>query len=290
MNPSPSAGDNRKSMVLPAKTKMEKEKEDPNNDKQRRSIGAGPASTLAMAAVLPAPQKTAPSNLFKQEHRSFGALGKNIYVTYLKAVGCRWTSTYLMTLSLAYGFLAANDNWLARWMQRTQDGEADDLLECSIYAVFSILHATMMFLLCWVSGWAGAHASQHLHRMCMSHILRAPLSWYEATPSGRTVSRMSSDLAAVDLKLPHMFDHMSQMTVVLSYLLLTICVMVPWMIIFVVVMFPLYFFLDVIVNRSSREVKRITNNAMSPILTLVQEAAQSRLLLRVTDSCNIAFG
>jgi ABC-type multidrug transport system fused ATPase/permease subunit len=93
---------------------------------------------------------------------------------------------------------------------------------------------------------------------------------------------MSSDLAAVDLKLPNMFDHFSQMMIVMVILLTTICIMVPWMALFVIVLMPLYFLLDFIVNKSSREVKRLTNTAMSPILTLVQEAAQSRLLLRVT--------
>lgn len=116
----------------------------------------------------------------------------------------------------------------------------------------------------------------------MSHMLRAPLSWYEATPSGRTISRMSSDLVAVDLKLPSIFDHFCQMCIMIVILVVTICVMVPWILILVTMLLPLYVLLDVAINRSSREVKRMQNTAMSPVLTLVQEAAQSRLLLRVT--------
>lgn len=237
---------------------------------------------LRLSMVAFTEQGKTDGNLVKKEHRQRGALEQSIWVKYLIAVGGPWTTTYALSLCAAYGLLAANDWWLARWMQRTRDGTADDTVECSVYAALALCHTAWMLILCFVSGHAGAHASQNLHSLCLAHILKAPMSWYEETPSGRTVSRMSSDLSSVDLRLPTMFDHMSQMCMMMGIILTTICIMVPWMLIFLVVLLPAYVFLDVAVNRSSREVKRLTNSAMSPILTLVQEAANSRLLLRVT--------
>lgn len=242
-----------------------------------------PTSTdLSLNASKYSTPQSKDHNLFKIEHRERGALRQSVWVQYLRSVGCRWVTAYGANLGLAYGLLAANDWWLASWMQKKKDGEDDGTIDCVVYATLAICYGITMVALCFVSGFAGAHASRHLHKLCLSHMLRAPASWYEETPSGRTLSRMSTDLVAVDLKLPSMLDHFCQISSMISLVMITICIMVPWILVLLVLLLPFYAFVDVAVNRSSREVKRITNTAMSPILTLVQEASHSRLLLRVT--------
>ena len=40
----------------------------------------------------------------------------------------------------------------------------------------------------------------------MYHILHAPITWFESTPSGRIISRFSGDLSMIDRQLAFIFD------------------------------------------------------------------------------------
>eukprot|EP00662_Eupelagonemidae_sp_cell21_P020105 gene20105-44939_t len=46
-----------------------------------------------------------------------------------------------------------------------------------------------------------ARAVRHIHNACAERVVRAPLSWFESTPSGRTAARFSADMALIDFAL-----------------------------------------------------------------------------------------
>eukprot|EP00405_Crypthecodinium_cohnii_P052298 CAMPEP_0206590928 /NCGR_PEP_ID=MMETSP0325_2-20121206/39930_1 /ASSEMBLY_ACC=CAM_ASM_000347 /TAXON_ID=2866 /ORGANISM="Crypthecodinium cohnii, Strain Seligo" /LENGTH=1350 /DNA_ID=CAMNT_0054100011 /DNA_START=57 /DNA_END=4109 /DNA_ORIENTATION=+ len=216
--------------------------------------------------------------LVKADIRQRGAGQGKILLKYFLAVGPAYGLSYVIGVVGAYGFLAANDVWLSKWVkQGDESGDGD----AYIYIGLSLLHLFFMFFTNFASGLAGAHASKNLHRQCLSHTLRAPMRYFDETPSGRIVSRFAADMASVDLQLPTMMDHLFQLTAMSLVLIVTVCVVMPWMCIFLIMLGPIYLRIDLMVNRSSREVKRITNNALSPVLTLLSEASGSRLMLRV---------
>ena len=45
-------------------------------------------------------------------------------------------------------------------------------------------------------------ASGTIHSTALANIMRAPMSFFDTTPSGRIINRFSSDVATVDLTLP----------------------------------------------------------------------------------------
>ena len=51
----------------------------------------------------------------------------------------------------------------------------------------------------------GAAASRTLHRDMTRQVLMAPLSFFESTPMGRLIQRLSKDLDQVDQQLPGSF-------------------------------------------------------------------------------------
>ena len=54
-------------------------------------------------------------------------------------------------------------------------------------------------------------ASRSLHHDTVHRLLHAPLHWYDATPSGRTLSRFTSDMGAVDQQLTLELDNGGQL-------------------------------------------------------------------------------
>lgn len=220
------------------------------------------------------------NKLVKAEHRERGSISKSVQTQYLRAIGKGWCTLYFLLLVACYSCMAANDLWLVAWVQDT--GEDEDHSGVLIYALLAISHAILMALTNTAGAFGGAAASKHLHRQCLLRMFQAPLSWFEETPSGRTLSRLSADMAKVDLQLPAILDHTFQMTAASSVLFIVVCIVMPPLIVMVILLVPLFVKLDLLVNSSSREVKRMGNNALSPILTLLQESIHGRLLLRVT--------
>jgi ABC-type multidrug transport system fused ATPase/permease subunit len=112
--------------------------------------------------------------------------------------------------------------------------------------------------------------SNTLHAQCISQLLFAPFFWFLETPVGRITSRFSSDLAAVDLYLSFWIDNLFQLGSVLVIFTITVMVLVPPVIAVIAVCGPFFAMVVDGVDRCNREMKRMSNAAMGPVLSNVQ--------------------
>jgi len=200
---------------------------------------------------------------------------------FVVAFGC-------LSSACAYVTMVCGDRWLARWVRVIEqaaeaDEEVDTLFYASVYAALIALFVLMMLLTTKVFDFGAARAGDRLHLDCLTRILHAPLSWFEETPTGRIISRFTSDLASVDLKLSEYTDLFVQFTCTILALAINIVVIVPLMAPILPIAFCLFYLQYLACDRSNREIKRLANNAMSPILTNASEVVRSRTLLRVTQ-------
>merc|ERR1740123_735485 len=100
------------------------------------------------------------------------------------------------------------DLWLSQWVDQysVEDRDVDNLRYSLVYCF-----STFAFL---ISNLAGAtvlvracvKSSKSIHDDCIKHLLHAPLSFFEETPSGRLLSRFGSDLTQIDTMLGQMVD------------------------------------------------------------------------------------
>lgn len=89
-------------------------------------------------------------------------------------------------------------------------------------------------------------ASSKLHKGILDRGLKAPMSFFESTPTGRIINRFAKDIDVVDTTLPSNFDVFSKCTLAVFGTLFVISFNTP---IFIVVVIPLsviYFFVQVI--------------------------------------------
>ena len=70
-------------------------------------------------------------------------------------------------------------------------------------------------------------ASRNLHADTTARMAYAPLSWYDSTPSGRTMSRFTTDVSQVDLQLSLELDNTFQMSSSLLMLCGLVAVVAP---------------------------------------------------------------
>jgi ABC-type multidrug transport system fused ATPase/permease subunit len=239
----------------------------------------------------------------------------NVMATYLAAMGAPLVSFMLVCVILTYVVMAGADRWLAYWISAAEKAELegtdiDNALYAGVYASLSLGFLGMMIFSSTVFNEGAAKAGRSMHRDCLIRIMHAPMEWFESNPSGRVLSRFSTDIAWVDLRLCEITDTFLQFTVshsaqsakrksfttlltltvaspclqfTILALCVVICLIVPPISIAIAVGFICFMFQYVAIDRSNREIKRMTNSAMSPILTNMSEICRARFLIRTME-------
>jgi ABC-type multidrug transport system fused ATPase/permease subunit len=123
-----------------------------------------------------------------------------------------------------------------------------------------------------------AKASLRLHGACFTTLLRAPLSWFESTPSGRVISRFAADLENMDMNWSTNVDVLLTMGAMAGMLLIVMSLLVPYLIPVNIVCLSILFRAISLINCTNRDVKRIANNSVSPAVTTMSEAERGRVV------------
>ena len=146
----------------------------------------------------------------------------------------------------------------------------------SMYIVFVLVFAAGLFFEALVMMIAGIRSSNSLHFQCLNTLMHAPVSWFDATPSGRILSRFSSDLSVVDLFLPRYIDSAAQFGVLIVVLAVVLAMVLPLMLPEVLVCFCLFGLEIKAAMRITQDSKRVANNAMNPVQSTLAEIEQGQ--------------
>ncbi|KRX48226.1 Multidrug resistance-associated protein 1, partial [Trichinella murrelli] len=139
---------------------------------------------------------------------------------------------------------------------------------------FSVFIAAVVMLLCMVS------SSARLHDSLVSSLLRSPISFYERTPIGRILNRISKDIDALDNTLPAtMRSWVSCVMLVLSTLIIITINMRAFGFI-IIPLGLLYFVVQKFYVSTSRQLKRIESVSRSPVYSLFQQILQGITSIR----------
>jgi ABC-type multidrug transport system fused ATPase/permease subunit len=243
-----------------------------------------------------AEEQDTPSSLITDEHKESGSMRSSVSIQFVRAMGVAYFSFCMFLCAAAHALIGVSDRWLALWVESEEDDCPNDSPHnlssvltpapdrthyyAAVYASINSAHLLGLFLSSYCICEGIFRAGKRLHHDTLSHLLRAPVSWYEATPSGRITSRFSMDLSQVDLMLGFMVDNMSSFIFSILVLVGVVVYLVPPLAAAVLIGIVVYAMLVVAADRTNREVKRMANNAMSPVLSTMTEAVEGRLLLR----------
>jgi len=141
------------------------------------------------------------------EVRATGMVSGKVLGSYFSAMG-RYSVPISFCLGLlSYTAFAGTDLWLAHWVSdKGSLGDLSNHHRAIIYGCLAAGHVLLLECLSVWNGFACARASKSLHDDCVARLIRAPLSWFDTTPSGRILSRFSGDLSVVDRFLAFILD------------------------------------------------------------------------------------
>ena len=230
-------------------------------------------------------EKAAPeARILKAEDKQSGSIENSVYIKYARAMG-GYLPLGITMVFLTFVNMAALDLWLVEWIDHKESNDDKyPKLYGILTAVFVLLQLTSSLVLCV----GGAEASKTLHFDTLSRVLRAPMGWFEEAPMGRILSRFSSDLNKVDFHLPLMCDNLLQISSSLFVIIAVVVYLVPVSAVFAFFLLIFYVILIYAVNRSVREMKRVSNNALAPVMSNIGEIETGVSLIRVMD-CRAFF-
>ena len=219
--------------------------------------------------------KKSEGKLTTKEERNVGAVTFDVYRKYIVRGGGGFLFCLSSLIFIAVGLIELGKNlvvsiWTADAFVGYQRHSIGFYM--GMYALSAIALGIFTFLRVFGITRFGIRASKNLHNDLVASIMKAPMSFFDTTPTGRIISRFSKDIYSIDNETTESFDFFLWC---LIYVIISFGVIIdatPW---FAVSIPPLlYVYLKVLnyFRDVSRETKRIDSISRSPVYAHFSES------------------
>ncbi|KAH8258579.1 hypothetical protein KR038_011973, partial [Drosophila bunnanda] len=247
--------------------------------------------------------KKSVDSLLVEESREYGHLSSNVFTCYWKAVTSPLASTVLLFVLLMQLTRNMSDAWLAHWVtETTLDPHPNDTsLEhelmrpglgnetdaghttgfyLSIFTAIAVTNSLVTLARAFLFAYAGIKAAIFMHENLLKKVMFAKFNFFDITSVGRILNRFSSDTNTVDDSLPFILNILlAQLAGLVGALCVSLYAM-PWLGLVIIPMVPIYLNLQQRYRHASRDIKRLSSNAMSPLYTHFTETLQGLTTIR----------
>ncbi|AQK91546.1 ABC transporter C family member 4 [Zea mays] len=268
------------SMELVESAAPASERELPLSRQPSSKNAASNGDSSSSSIVAPKAEK-ASARLIKDEERASGHVSFTVYKQYMTEAWGWWGPLVVVAVSVVWQCsLMASDYWLA---DQTSDGNETSFqpsLFINVYAIIAAVSVVLVAARSFIVAFIGLQTADRFFKQILNSILHAPMSFFDTTPSGRILSRASSDQTNVDLFLPFfVWMSVSMYITVISVLIVTCQVAWPS----VIAIIPL-----VILNiwyrgyylSTSRELTRLESITKAPVIHHFSETVQGVMTIR----------
>ncbi|PCH38966.1 ATP-dependent bile acid permease [Wolfiporia cocos MD-104 SS10] len=213
-----------------------------------------------------------PAGLMQAEERMTGAVTWKTYTTYFRyAGGLLWVPLIVITLTLNQGAQVANNLFLGFWTAESIKGfdQADYM---GTYAALGAASALFAFMLSFSITLASLQAGLNMFMGALTAVLHSPVSFFDTTPMGRIMSRLSKDQDTIDTELSMIaYQLVSTFSSVLGTVALVFYTF-PYLGLIFIPLTILYYTAATFYRRSSVETKRLDSIMRSTLYAAYSES------------------
>ncbi|XP_050911863.1 ABC transporter C family member 10 isoform X2 [Lathyrus oleraceus] len=242
---------------------------------------------IVQASVLKQYKEPNGNQLIQQEEREKGDAGLKPYFQYLNQM-----KGYVLffAASLCHLIFLVCQILQDSWMAANVDNPLVSTLQLIlVYFLIGVLSLIFLFIRCLLVVTLGLQSSKDLFSQMMNSLFRAPMSFYDSTPLGRVLSRVSSDLSIVDLDIPFSLTFAVAGTIAL-YSNLIVLAVVTWQVlivaipmVYVAIHMQRYYF------ASAKEVMRLNGTTKSSLANHVAETVAGVVTIRAFEEEDRSF-
>ena len=212
------------------------------------------------------------------EEKREGTVSWSVYGRYSKELGL---CIALVAIIVILGLVAIDilrKYWLSYWV-RFQDNHPVGYF-LGIYAGLLWTYVGLDYTLYVAVSFSGYFAAKKLHNELLWNTLRAPMSFFWETHSGRVVNRFSSDLGAVQ---SHLYFNLLYMLYQLEMVLrpvVAIAISIPTFLFFMVPVFIINVLMGFHYRYAERDIKRMNTIRSSPLYAHFSESISGTSVIR----------
>ncbi|XP_052140997.1 ABC transporter C family member 4-like [Oryza glaberrima] len=220
----------------------------------------------------------ASSRLIKAEERASGHVSFTVYRQYMTEAWGWWGLMLVLAVSVAWqGSTMAADYWLA---YQTSGDAFRPALFIKVYAIIAAVSVVIVTVRSLLVATIGLDTANIFFRQVLSTILHAPMSFFDTTPSGRILTRASSDQTNVDLLLPFfVWMSVSMYITVIGVVIMTCQVAWPSVVLVVPLLVLNLWFRKYYIS-TSRELTRLESITKAPVIHHFSETVQGVMVIR----------
>ncbi|PQQ03932.1 putative ABC transporter C family member 15 [Prunus yedoensis var. nudiflora] len=224
--------------------------------------------------------------LVQDEEREKGSIGKEVYWSYLTTVKGGVLIPIILLAQSSFQILQVASNYWMAWAS-PPTSETEPKLEMSsillVYVLLAVGSSLCVLLRSSLVAVAGLSTAQKLFTNMLHSVLRAPMSFFDSTPTGRILNRASTDQSVLDLE---MANKLGWCAFSIIQILGTIAVMsqVAWevFVIFIPVTAVCIWYQQYYIP-TARELARLSGIERAPILHHFAESLAGAATIRAFD-------
>ncbi|MCO5578155.1 hypothetical protein L7F22_031993 [Adiantum nelumboides] len=207
------------------------------------------------------------ARLIEAEQRETGKVGLKLYKEYLtKAYGLKGVILLLLGQLIWQVLLVWSDFWISQEIPANVNESYDSMKFIIVYAILNAASWVAVVIRIMLVAAIGLKAAQLFFLQMLHKIFRAPMSFFDTTPSGRVLSRFSSDQANLDFAVHYYVGGMIACWINVLSIIAVICISAWPIIIFLVPLTFMFKWYQDFFLASSREMTRLDSITKGPLI------------------------
>lgn len=221
--------------------------------------------------------------LVQEEEREKGRVSMKVYLSYMAAAYKGLLIPLIILAQTLFQVLQIASNWWMAWANPQTPGDqpkTSPMVLLVVYMALAFGSSWFIFVRAVLVATFGLEAAQKLFLKMLLCVFRAPMSFFDSTPAGRILNRVSIDQSVVDLDIPFRLGGFAATTIQLLGIV-GVMTKVTWQVLLLVVPMAIAcLWMQKYYMASSRELVRIVSIQKSPIIHLFGESIAGAATIR----------
>lgn len=208
--------------------------------------------------------------IYEEEKAEVGNVSVGVYLTYMRAIGISLSIIIVFFYFAQNAALVGSSIWLAEWTGDpvNPDGTRDNTwYRLGVYGAFGVAQSAFALassLLLFISA---INASGVIHNRMIDRLVHSPLRFFDVTPIGRIINRCGKDTDIMDDLLIRSVSAVLGCMWRVVGTIFVICFATAYFAIALVPLAIVYYFIQRVFIKTSRQLKRLQSVSRSPIFS-----------------------
>ncbi|KAI4498656.1 hypothetical protein M0802_006362 [Mischocyttarus mexicanus] len=227
-----------------------------------------------------------------EEHIERGNLKFKVYTSYITAVGRYLAISILISMILMQSSKNMTDLWLSYWVTSTNISSLNSTIKplsqkleyylssstvqdnnyyLTVYGLLALFNSVFTLIRAFIFAYGGIQAATFIHKQLLKTVIKATNRLFDVEPLGRIINRFSSDTYTIDDTLPFITNILFAQLFGLVATIIVTSYGLPWIFLILAPLVPVYHWIQNHYRLTSRELKRLSSTALSPLYTHFNE-------------------